>query len=78
VQHWWYTEWPDHGVPTDAAGKFDCVGILSMLKKMDELKDGTLANKYPQLVHCSAGVGQYVVCADVCLIFICAALTTFI
>ena len=49
VKHFWYTDWPDHGVPTGTAG------AVSMLAAVRECSDEP---KQPWVVHCSAGVGR--------------------
>eukprot|EP00912_Choanoflagellata_sp_UC4_P001584 UC4_evm1s1006 len=51
VAHYWYTAWPDHGVPA----RID--PILKMLKAVN--MDAARRNaKAPILVHCSAGIGR--------------------
>jgi len=57
VSHWWYTAWPDHGVPSLADGSFDVDGLLTMLEDINKNGDG-IKTTQPQLVHCSAGVGR--------------------
>jgi protein tyrosine phosphatase len=32
MRHWWFTAWPDHGVPTDSTGKFYCDDVLNLLQ----------------------------------------------
>lgn len=49
LSHFWYTGWPDHGVPATAA---PVLGFLRAVRR--ETKD-SLA---PILVHCSAGIGR--------------------
>merc|ERR1712139_350277 len=51
LSHYWYTAWPDHGVPS----RID--PILKMLKAVN--MDATRRDpKAPILVHCSAGIGR--------------------
>lgn len=49
VQHFWYTGWPDHGVPATAA---PVIGFLQHIRK------ATTGSTSPILVHCSAGIGR--------------------
>ena len=58
VWHYWYTAWPDHGVPTNAAGEFDSSHLLTMMRAVR--KKRALADKKatPLVIHCSAGVGR--------------------
>jgi protein tyrosine phosphatase len=61
LTHWWYTAWPDHGVPTLGDGSFDLDGLLDMVTMLHDAGGHTKAS-VPQLVHCSAGVGRTGVC----------------
>ena len=51
VRHFWYTTWPDMGVPKDKGG------VLDMLNEVQvwQLSQQSTA---PIVVHCSAGVGR--------------------
>ena len=65
VSHWWYTAWPDHGVPTLEDGSMDTDGILEMIAKVQTETAAAAPSRHfksPQLVHCSAGVGRTGVC----------------
>lgn len=65
LSHWWYTAWPDHGVPTLDDGSMDTDGILEMIAKVQKETAAAAPSRHfksPQLVHCSAGVGRTGVC----------------
>ena len=47
-----FTGWPDHGIPDISGGK-----IFDIFNEMIQLVD-QFRNKYPIVVHCSAGVGR--------------------
>ena len=49
VTHYYFTEWPDHGVPRD---KMSMIHFIKQVRR-DHHSDGP-----PLLVHCSAGVGR--------------------
>jgi len=49
VKHFWYTGWPDHGVPETARD------VIEFLRAV---KEETGTSKAPILVHCSAGIGR--------------------
>jgi protein tyrosine phosphatase len=49
IKHFWYTGWPDHGVPATAA---------PVIRFLRAVKKDTLTTKTPVLVHCSAGIGR--------------------
>lgn len=49
VHHFWYTAWPDHGVPTNTEGAAD---MLAAVREYSSDAD------QPWVVHCSAGVGR--------------------
>merc|ERR1711935_1201993 len=49
VKHFWYTGWPDHGVPETARDVIDFLRAV---------KEETGVSKAPILVHCSAGIGR--------------------
>lgn len=49
LKHFWYTGWPDHGVPDTAAPVID---FLRAVRKE------TSSVRSPILVHCSAGIGR--------------------
>jgi receptor-type tyrosine-protein phosphatase O len=57
INHWWFTAWPDHGVPTAADGSFDVDSLLDMLQHIHE-GHAEEETQMSQLVHCSAGVGR--------------------
>ena len=58
VSHWWFTAWPDHGVPTlPNSDTFDVDSIINLIEEVQ--KDRTPnTGRVPQIVHCSAGVGR--------------------
>eukprot|EP00038_Savillea_parva_P008410 m.176770 g.176770 ORF g.176770 m.176770 type:complete len:382 (+) comp14232_c0_seq1:151-1296(+) len=49
LKHFWYTGWPDHGVPETAAP------VIAFLRAVRAETSGSRA---PILVHCSAGIGR--------------------
>jgi len=49
INHFWYTGWPDHGVP-ETAGP-----VIEFLRAVRKATGGSPA---PILVHCSAGIGR--------------------
>jgi len=49
VKHFWYTGWPDHGVPDTAAP------VIAFLRAV---RQETADSRSPILVHCSAGIGR--------------------
>ena len=49
VTHYHFTEWPDHGVPTDK---------MSMIKFIGYIREAHPPDRSPLVVHCSAGVGR--------------------
>eukprot|EP00038_Savillea_parva_P018381 m.23359 g.23359 ORF g.23359 m.23359 type:complete len:759 (-) comp4073_c0_seq1:89-2365(-) len=58
VTQFWYTNWPDHGVPTDGSNQMYTREMILLVltvrahrKKVDKMKT-------PAVVHCSAGVGR--------------------
>ena len=58
VKHFWYTAWPDHGVPIKDNGDIfpdDVLSFLAGVRTHRKLEDGCEA---PAVVHCSAGVGR--------------------
>lgn len=57
VEHFWFTSWPDHGVPRTADGTPDPTDIITMLNEVHQLRDAQDACG-PLLVHCSAGIGR--------------------
>jgi len=53
VQHFFFTAWPDHGVPSDA------IPIIKLVHLVDDANSkGGMGSVAPVLVHCSAGVGR--------------------
>ncbi|XP_065061123.1 tyrosine-protein phosphatase corkscrew-like isoform X1 [Rhopilema esculentum] len=55
-----YTEWPDHGVPTDPGS------LLQMLQDADNKEKSSFEKPGCPIIHCSAGIGRTgtVVCVD--------------
>ena len=49
VTHYHFTEWPDHGVPTDKMYVIEFIGHVRKAHPPEEA---------PLVVHCSAGVGR--------------------
>ena len=49
INHWWYEQWPDQGVPKVAS-------ILEFDRRVQS--EQREADTSPILVHCSAGVGR--------------------
>ena len=49
VTHYHFSEWPDHGVPTD---KMCMIEFIGHIRKAHPPEDA------PLVVHCSAGVGR--------------------
>lgn len=55
VYHYWFTKWPDHGVPSSSlTGAIDASDFLTMIKLIRARK----RRGCPLLVHCSAGIGR--------------------
>lgn len=52
IYHYWYTAWPDHGVP-DSPRQF-----LRLVEEVHIAQERDDVNKGPIVVHCSAGVGR--------------------
>eukprot|EP00051_Salpingoeca_urceolata_P012885 m.160787 g.160787 ORF g.160787 m.160787 type:complete len:825 (+) comp17630_c0_seq7:1070-3544(+) len=57
LYHYWFTDWPDHGVPTTSEGYVDAQNILELLETVNAQHEQGGRNG-PILVHCSAGVGR--------------------
>lgn len=59
VKHFWFTEWPDHGVPRDAEGNLETTLLLKLLADVNSFMstEATDATS-PIVVHCSAGIGR--------------------
>ena len=56
VDHFWFSAWPDHGVPMNGKS-YNCDDVIDFL----EMVNASRAKKKimtPLLVHCSAGVGR--------------------
>ena len=49
ITHYHFTEWPDHGVPTDK---------MCMIKFIGHIRKAHPPEGAPLVVHCSAGVGR--------------------
>ena len=49
VTHYHFTEWPDHGVPTDK---------MCMIEFIGHIRKAHPPERAPLVVHCSAGVGR--------------------
>lgn len=49
VTHYHFTDWPDHGVPTDKTVMISFIGHIRLAHPPDG---------HPLVVHCSAGVGR--------------------
>lgn len=52
VYHYWYTAWPDHGVPDSPRQFLRLVEEVHIAQEREDVKEG------PVVVHCSAGVGR--------------------
>ncbi|EGD81502.1 hypothetical protein PTSG_02219 [Salpingoeca rosetta] len=51
VRHYWFTDWPDHGVPESATNVINMLlDVQGYCKKADATG--------PPIVHCSAGIGR--------------------
>ena len=57
IAHYWYTEWPDHGVPMIGENEYDTNSIYVMLMDIINQQKKESAQT-PLVVHCSAGVGR--------------------
>ena len=60
ISHYWFNSWPDHGVPCTPTGEVNpenALDCLSLARNDREAQDNADA---PILVHCSAGIGQYI------------------
>lgn len=49
IKHFWFTGWPDHGVPTSSA---------SVIEFLRAVRQTTSRSEAPIVVHCSAGIGR--------------------
>lgn len=58
IAHYWFQEWPDHGVPKDDGGQYETKKMIELIKEVREYrkKHGTI--HVPSVIHCSAGVGR--------------------
>ncbi|KAK3729224.1 hypothetical protein QZH41_012265 [Actinostola sp. cb2023] len=52
VYHYWYTAWPDHGVPESPRQLLQLVDEVHLAQDREGGKSG------PAVVHCSAGIGR--------------------
>ena len=57
VVHYWFTSWPDHGVPSTPLGEVYPDDALRMLVDARKSRQ-ELAPAGPMVVHCSAGIGR--------------------
>lgn len=57
LMHFWYTTWPDHGVPAQKDGKIFTRDVNYMLQEV-RLYMAECNTVKPIVVHCSAGVGR--------------------
>eukprot|EP00039_Didymoeca_costata_P031047 m.32870 g.32870 ORF g.32870 m.32870 type:complete len:988 (+) comp8459_c0_seq1:206-3169(+) len=57
IVHFWFTTWPDHGVPVNFLGEVYPDNALALLSEARKLRD-SLEEESPLLVHCSAGIGR--------------------
>ncbi|EGD83237.1 tyrosine phosphatase RQ [Salpingoeca rosetta] len=62
ISHYWFTSWPDHGVPDETWPVLDFVGAVR--KHANHSHDAA-----PIVVHCSAGIGRTgtFMCLDICM-----------
>lgn len=51
VKHYWYKDWPDHGIPPNEEYEYFKNFIRILFEDIDDNKGGTV-------IHCSAGVGR--------------------
>eukprot|EP00041_Stephanoeca_diplocostata_P036685 m.1348591 g.1348591 ORF g.1348591 m.1348591 type:complete len:762 (+) comp24915_c1_seq2:473-2758(+) len=58
VTHFWYTAWPDHGVPTDANNKPYTKDMILLALSVRAHRKATDKFASPAVIHCSAGVGR--------------------
>jgi len=58
IKHFWYTAWPDHGVPTNKNGDITPDDVLSFLECVNGHRNEADQCSSPCVVHCSAGVGR--------------------
>jgi protein tyrosine phosphatase len=56
IRHYWFTGWPDHGVPSNSTGQIYCLDFLDMVAEIR--KDQAKMTGCPLVVHCSAGIGR--------------------
>ncbi len=55
VAHFWYTDWPDHGVPQDSHGQMTPRRLIEFLMTVREHRMKLDKEDSLLLVHCSAG-----------------------
>ena len=56
VDHFWFTAWPDHGVPMNGQS-YNCDDVIDFLEMVNASRKKKKIMT-PLLVHCSAGVGR--------------------
>ena len=56
IGHFWYTAWPDHGVPKASDRSLYPDDILAMLRTVRKFTKNM--KDRPTVVHCSAGIGR--------------------
>eukprot|EP00055_Hartaetosiga_balthica_P011646 m.53702 g.53702 ORF g.53702 m.53702 type:complete len:579 (-) comp7680_c0_seq1:432-2168(-) len=52
LRHYWFTDWPDHGVPRSAMNVIDMLADARRYIEKESKATG------PMIVHCSAGIGR--------------------
>lgn len=57
MAHYWFTAWPDHGVPRLEDGTPDPTAILFMMRDARRWERQNNI-RTPMMIHCSAGVGR--------------------
>nr|BAJ52652.1 protein tyrosine phosphatase [Monosiga ovata] len=58
LYHFFYTGWPDHGIPRTPSGLIYTDDIINLLRHMQEYNRRQKEPRPPILVHCSAGIGR--------------------
>eukprot|EP00043_Microstomoeca_roanoka_P010393 m.98800 g.98800 ORF g.98800 m.98800 type:complete len:113 (+) comp14880_c2_seq8:224-562(+) len=52
MRHYWFTDWPDHGVPENT------ITVINMLLDVRKYCNEATTLSGPPIVHCSAGIGR--------------------